>query len=195
MSLLINGETIEKNFCVTPRNPSFFVENEDFFLKNLNSIKTEDQAFFKRIDFTEISTETLTKNNLEELSFLSKSPEILEIPYNFHISDNDMNDMDFIWEKNNFISPDFGDIMENTRRKRRKFASEEERRIARILKNRRTAEESRQRRIHKMRTLENFVSLSEEREKMIKEELRLIGIQSAFRTVELILSKKKKEWG
>jgi len=76
------------------------------------------------------------------------------------------------------------------RRKRRKFASEEERRVARILKNRRTAEESRQRRIQRMRTLENFVSISEERERKFKEEIRLIALQSAFRMVELILTRK-----
>ena len=76
------------------------------------------------------------------------------------------------------------------RRKRRKFATEEERRVARILKNRRTAEESRQRRIQKMKTLENFVSNSVEREKRFKDEIRIIGIQSALKMVELITLRK-----
>ena len=93
-------------------------------------------------------------------------------------------------EKQNFISTNFCNLI-NIRRRRRKFASEEERRVARILKNRRTAEESRQRRIQKMKTLENFVLVSEEREKNSKEEIRVIGLQSAFRAVELIILNKE----
>ena len=102
--------------------------------------------------------------------------------------------MDFICDKDDFLANEYPGLVTIRRRKRRKFASEEERRVARILKNRRTAEESRQRRIHKMKTLENFVSISEERERKFKEEIRLIGIQGAFHFVELLLLKKHNNW-
>ena len=177
MRLFMNHLTIEKNFCV--------------FLKNITRI--DDQSFSKKLNFPKNFTTTIKRNYFGDLNFFNDIPEITDLPYNFYTSNHDIDCMDFICGKNNFIPPDFSDMVTIRRRKRRKFASEEERRVARILKNRRTAEESRQRRIQKMKTLENFVSVSEEREKIIKEELRIIGVQSAIRTVELILTKKITE--
>jgi len=77
------------------------------------------------------------------------------------------------------------------RRRRRKFLTDDERRIARILKNRRTAEESRQRRIQKMKQLENFAISSEERERKLREEICYLGKENATQTLELILIRKK----
>lgn len=57
------------------------------------------------------------------------------------------------------------------KRKRRQYASEEERRTARILKNRRTAEESRQRRLKKMKDLEEYAKGAAEREQALREEI------------------------
>jgi hypothetical protein len=190
MRLFTNHLTIEKNFCVFLRKDTDYLGNENYFLENLNNTRIEEQIFSKKTNFPRNFTATIKRNYFGDLNFLSETPEITNLPYNFYTSNDDIDCMDFICGKNNFIPPDFSDMVTIRRRKRRKFASEEERRVARILKNRRTAEESRQRRIQKMRTLENFVSVSEEREKMIKEELHIIGVQSAIRTVELILTKK-----
>ncbi|ABW98081.1 hypothetical protein HAN_2g257 (nucleomorph) [Hemiselmis andersenii] len=77
------------------------------------------------------------------------------------------------------------------RRKRRNFTNDEERRIARILKNRRTAEESRQRRIQKMKDLENFAASLDQREKKLREENQFLGKQNASQAAELILLKEK----
>ncbi|AAK39829.1 hypothetical protein (nucleomorph) [Guillardia theta] len=71
-------------------------------------------------------------------------------------------------------------FLSQKRRKRRKFANEEERRIARILKNRKTAEESRQRRIRKMKILESFVIISQEREKRLRKELYFLSKNLMF---------------
>jgi len=76
------------------------------------------------------------------------------------------------------------------RRKRRKFSNDEERRIARILKNRRTAEESRQRKIQKMKELENFVLFLEGEERKKKKELLFLGKISAFQTARHFFLKK-----
>nr|UXY87172.1 bZIP transcription factor 17 [Cryptomonas sp.] len=76
------------------------------------------------------------------------------------------------------------------RRIRRKFLNEDERMIARVLKNRRTAEESRQRRIQKMKQLENFVVNSEERERKLRDEIHSLGKQNASQIVELIIIKR-----
>ena len=77
------------------------------------------------------------------------------------------------------------------RRRRRKFLTDDERRIARILKNRRTAEESRQRRIQKMKQLESFAILSEERERKLRDEICYLGKENATQTLELVLLRKK----
>jgi hypothetical protein len=189
----MNHLTIEKNFCVFLKNNTDYLGNENYFLENVNNTRIDDQSFSKKLNFPKNFTTTIKRNYFGDLNFFNDIPEITDLPYNFYTSNHDIDCMDFICGKNNFIPPDFSDMATIRRRKRRKFASEEERRVARILKNRRTAEESRQRRIQKMKTLENFVSVSEEREKIIKEELRIIGVQSAIRTVELILTKKITE--
>lgn len=193
MRLFMNHLTIEKNFCVFLKNNTDYLGNENYFLENVNNTRIDDQSFSKKLNFPKNFTTTIKRNYFGDLNFFNDIPEITDLPYNFYTSNHDIDCMDFICGKNNFIPPDFSDMATIRRRKRRKFASEEERRVARILKNRRTAEESRQRRIQKMKTLENFVSVSEEREKIIKEELRIIGVQSAIRTVELILTKKITE--
>lgn len=77
------------------------------------------------------------------------------------------------------------------RRRRRRFTSDEERKVARILKNRRTAEESRQRRIQKMKDLENFAANSEEREKKLREQIHYLGKQNASQEIELLLLNRR----
>jgi hypothetical protein len=96
-------------------------------------------------------------------------------------------------EKNldQFLDLSVNNTFSGKRRRRRKFLTDDERRIARILKNRRTAEESRQRRIQKMKQLEGFVILSEERERKLREEICYLGKENATQIVELILIKKK----
>lgn len=63
------------------------------------------------------------------------------------------------------------------KKKRRQYKSEEERRMARILKNRRTAEESRQRRLKRVKELEEFVDLHSARESKREEVLRDLRAQ------------------
>ncbi|CDF38844.1 unnamed protein product [Chondrus crispus] len=65
------------------------------------------------------------------------------------------------------------------KKKRRTYNTEEERRKARILKNRRTAEESRQRRMKKMKDLEDYAETAAIREKKLQEETRLVKRQLA----------------
>lgn len=65
------------------------------------------------------------------------------------------------------------------KKKRRTYNTEEERRKARILKNRRTAEESRQRRMKKMKELEEYAETAAMREKKLQEEARLAKAQLA----------------
>jgi len=126
----------------------------------------------------------------DNLNFSFKNSRQIGFHCNQLLYETGVSGIDFLSEKNRFKATNFNDLMTIRRRKRRKFATEEERRVARILKNRRTAEESRQRRIQKMKTLENFVSNSEEREKRFKDEIRIIGIQSALKMVELITLRK-----
>mmetsp|Transcript_1103 Transcript_1103/g.2416 ORF Transcript_1103/g.2416 Transcript_1103/m.2416 type:complete len:198 (-) Transcript_1103:2943-3536(-) len=110
--------------------------------------------------------------------------------YNFSIIPN-LEEMEINKTVNNFGPLQNHHILSNKRRKRRKFSSEEERRVARILKNRRTAEESRQRKIQRMKNLENFAITSGEREKKLREEIRYLGKQNAKQNLELILLKRK----
>mmetsp|Transcript_38953 Transcript_38953/g.97538 ORF Transcript_38953/g.97538 Transcript_38953/m.97538 type:complete len:206 (-) Transcript_38953:1013-1630(-) len=90
-----------------------------------------------------------------------------------------------------FTNSTMDESSQGKRRKRRNFTTDEERRIARILKNRRTAEESRQRRIQKMKDLENFAASLDEREKKLREENQFLGKQNASQAAELILLKEK----
>ncbi|CAN8064126.1 unnamed protein product [Agarophyton chilense] len=61
----------------------------------------------------------------------------------------------------------------SSKKKRKTYSTEEERRQARILKNRRTAEESRQRRLKRMKELEDIAAKAETRERELIEEIRL----------------------
>uniref|UniRef100_A0A7S1TI31 BZIP domain-containing protein n=1 Tax=Compsopogon caeruleus TaxID=31354 RepID=A0A7S1TI31_9RHOD len=63
------------------------------------------------------------------------------------------------------------DSGDRPKRKRNIYSTEEERRMARILKNRRTAEESRQRRLQKMKELEALAAGADEREKKLRAEI------------------------
>jgi len=90
-----------------------------------------------------------------------------------------------------FINSSIDENLTGKRRKRRKFTTDEERRIARILKNRRTAEESRQRRIQKMKDLENFAASFDEKEKKLREEIQFLGKQNANQAAELNMLKEK----
>lgn len=66
---------------------------------------------------------------------------------------------------------------EPARKKRRQFLSDDERRQARILKNRRTAEESRQRRLRKMKELEEISAKETARANALEEEVATIRAQ------------------
>merc|ERR1712216_927298 len=81
----------------------------------------------------------------DNLNFSFKNSRQIGFHCNQLLYETGVSGIDFLSEKNHFKETNFNDLM--TIRKRKKFATEEERRVARILKNRRTAEESRQRRI------------------------------------------------
>eukprot|EP00871_Galdieria_phlegrea_P004077 jgi/Galph1/4670/GphlegSOOS_G3402.1 len=72
-----------------------------------------------------------------------------------------------------------------TRRKRNTYATEEERRIARILKNRRTAEESRLRRIQRIQELQDILLRSQERERKLNEEIMQLRQELASQVAEV----------
>ena len=185
---------LEKNCCVLANYKKEYQNFEDFYFRDINIDELRNLKYSIKINCYSNCSFDKKEEEAENLNFFSRNSCQINFPYNQHSFENDFSNMDFIYdENNNFILPDFDDFPTKRRRKRRKFESEEDRRMARILKNRRTAEESRQRRIQKMKSLENLVSISEEREKKFKEEIHLIGIQSAFRIVELILIKKGKE--
>lgn len=81
------------------------------------------------------------------------------------------------------------------KKKRKTYSTEEERRKARILKNRRTAEESRQRRMKRMKELEEFVASSAIREKELQEDARVAKVQLINETESLrqVISQKDAE--
>jgi len=72
------------------------------------------------------------------------------------------------------------------RRKRRTFVNDDERRIARIMKNRRTAEESRQRRIRRMKSLEDLAAESDFKEDKLFEEITYLGKLNANQLLQII---------
>ena len=156
--------TLEKSFCGLIGEQLEFLGEEENFFEGSIAYKSS-----KKGGFSVNSPSNKLSYNLENLNYLPRHIKSLDFSYDQHFLDDNIANMNFIYEKNSFITENFNDLMTIRRRKRRKFATEEERRVARILKNRRTAEESRQRRIQKMRTLENFASISEEREKRFKE--------------------------
>jgi hypothetical protein len=65
------------------------------------------------------------------------------------------------------------------RKKRRQYKTEEERRNARIIKNRRTAEESRQRRLRRMHELEESAKLNAERVRQLEHEVMALKAELA----------------
>jgi len=71
------------------------------------------------------------------------------------------------------------------RRKRTTYATEEERRIARIMKNRRTAEESRLRRIQRIQELQNILIESQQREEKLNEEIVQLRQELAAQVAEV----------
>ncbi|GJQ09670.1 hypothetical protein GpartN1_g1461.t1 [Galdieria partita] len=71
------------------------------------------------------------------------------------------------------------------RRKRTMYATEEERRMARILKNRRTAEESRLRRIQRIQELQNILIESQQREEKLNEEIVQLRQELASQVAEV----------
>lgn len=70
-------------------------------------------------------------------------------------------------------------------RKRRVYATEEERRMARILKNRRTAEASRLRRIQKIQELQNILMEFQQREEKLNEEIVQLRQELAAQVAEV----------
>nr|UXY87662.1 bZIP transcription factor 17 [Cryptomonas curvata] len=185
MNIETNNMHIEKNFCLSHG------------ISRLDSWKKEN--IFEFTIYTKIFHSKFFKN--------SKNINIIYIERNI----SNYKTIDFYWsnrhhfqyqtqyenflnlnEKNleHFLDLNINNSFSTKRRRRRKFLTDDERRIARILKNRRTAEESRQRRIQKMKQLENYVILSEEREKKLREEISYLAKENAVRTVELILIKK-----
>lgn len=192
MSFTKNYRALEKNFCILMKQYKGFLENEIYLpdeenRNDLNPFKSNNQL---KSNSSKNLIEKEKINWGDSENFFLKENKSLDFSNSQLSFENNHINTGLVKEKQNFISTNFCNLI-NIRRRRRKFASEEERRVARILKNRRTAEESRQRRIQKMKTLENFVLVSEEREKNSKEEIRVIGLQSAFRAVELIILNKE----
>mmetsp|Transcript_6600 Transcript_6600/g.19991 ORF Transcript_6600/g.19991 Transcript_6600/m.19991 type:complete len:231 (+) Transcript_6600:84-776(+) len=70
-------------------------------------------------------------------------------------------------------------------KRRRIYQTDEERRMARILKNRRTAEESRQRRVQRMKELEADNANAQEREKNLRWELQELREELSQRISEV----------
>jgi hypothetical protein len=183
----------------------------------LNSRHSEKKLIYVReTPFFEFFWEKPSSLNYEEFKIIRDRKENVYnrpiLPFYFEknqnllkniISKNSKNNFNFIFfsfehsregreyliEKPNdsIIASNFGMFSHGKRRRRRKFNTDEERRIARILKNRRTAEESRQRRIQKMKDLEIFAASFEEREKKLREEIQYLGRQNAKQEVELML--------
>ncbi|KAJ8904229.1 hypothetical protein NDN08_000753 [Rhodosorus marinus] len=86
----------------------------------------------------------------------------------------------------NFAGAKMGMEEEPRKGKRRRiYQTDEERRMARILKNRRTAEESRQRRLHKMKELEAIRDGAQERENKLRWEINELREELSQRVAEI----------
>lgn len=189
MKLELNKISIEKNFCLLNETPVY-----EFWRKE----STSNPVPLKKIRERKLNgshrplhTVYIDKDRHGVKSIGSRTlvSGINGLIYNFSILPN-IEEIEINKSGTNFNSLVTSHPLSNKRRKRRKFASEEERRIARILKNRRTAEESRQRRIQKMKNLENFAMISGEREKKLREEIQYLGKQNAKQYLEIIILKK-----
>ena len=194
MGIFVNNLVLEKNICILLEHYPKSSQKE--VLQQLNPFYGIFEEFGNSKKFNSLFNQNFSKKKYyyDRLNLFFKNSKLINVSQNQKLPATEPSRINFISERNDFSQTNFHDLITIRRRKRRKFSSEEERRVARILKNRRTAEESRQRRIHKMRTLENFVSVSEEREKRFKEETRFIAIQGAFYFVESVLFRKRTEW-
>ncbi len=90
MRLFTNHLTIEKNFCVFLRKDTDYLGNENYFLENLNNTRIEEQIFSKKTNFPRNFTATIKRNYFGDLNFLSETPEITNLPYNFYTSNDDI---------------------------------------------------------------------------------------------------------
>lgn len=182
----------------------FLFEKKLIFLCQINS-------------FSQIKNDQILNSNSVEIVRSKKSNLILRLPLTYFFEKNNkgirtlnvqnlknFQDFNFFSFGNNenfrgignkanqlFLNSSIDESSTGKRRKRRKFTTDEERRIARILKNRRTAEESRQRRIQKMKDLENFAAGFDEKEKKLREEIQYLGKQNANQAAELNQLKEK----
>jgi len=144
-----------------------------------NSIKLPQTFFFEKSNNGLKSVNAQTFKSINDFSFFTFGQQI--------------NSRNFSSAKSNdsYTHTTMDDIPIGKRRKRRKFTTDEERRIATILKNRRTAEVSRQRRMQKMKDLENFAATFDEKEKKLREEIQYLGKQNSIQAAELVLLKEK----
>jgi hypothetical protein len=183
----------------------FFLEKKLIFLCQVNS-------------FSQLKSDQNLNLNTIEVNRNKKSNIIMRLPVSYFFEKNnrgirmlnlqnlknfqDFNFFSFGQNENHrvigntkpinlFLNSSIDENSTGKRRKRRKFTTDEERRIARILKNRRTAEESRQRRIQKMKDLENFAASFDEKEKKLREEIQYLGKQNANQAAELCMLKEK----
>lgn len=181
---------IEKKLIFLPSNIIYSIQkneqyannnsNEELRHRKHNTILKLPLTYFFDKNSKGLRTLNLQKiKNPNDFSFFSFNPHA--------------NSRNFISNKasNHYLNSSMEENSIGKRRKRRKFTTDEERRIARILKNRRTAEESRQRRIQKMKDLENFAASFDEKEKKLREEIQFLGKQNANQAAELDLLKEK----
>jgi hypothetical protein len=155
----------------------------------------------KQIEIFNLLFENLTGKQMEIL----EDTNFIYIDYNpfdFRLIDSDSYSLGlnkffcheiFLQEKELFSNTKplfpFSDIQNPgnfKRRKRRTFANDDERRIARIMKNRRTAEESRQRRIRRMKSLEDLAAESDFKEDKLFEEITYLGKLNANQLLKII---------
>jgi hypothetical protein len=189
MNLETNNIHIEKNLCFT-----YGISYLDYWKKNKNLIINMQKKFFDQNTIKNLKNTNIIYVDKDQFYF--KTADFFCIDRNcsqYYYQYESFLDLNYTETEKNleqFINLRSENLFINKRRRRRKFLTDDERRMARILKNRRTAEESRQRRIQKMKQLENLVISYEEREKKLKEEICYLGKENASQTVELLLLKK-----
>ena len=185
MNIETNNMHIEKNFCFSfgilfsnflkkDENLEFTIYKKIFYMKFIKNSKYTNIIYIER---------NILNHKTIDFYWNSRNHFQYQTPYENFLNLNEKH-------LDHFLDLNINNSFSNKRRRRRKFLTDDERRIARILKNRRTAEESRQRRIQKMKQLESFVVLSEEREKKLREEIFYLAKENAARIIELILLKK-----
>jgi hypothetical protein len=186
MNIETNNMHIEKNFCFSYGISCLYYWKKDNDLEFAIYKKIFHLKFNKDFKYTSIIYIERNISNYKIIDFYwsNRNHFHFQTQYETFLNLNEKH-------IDHFLDLNMNNSFSTKRRRRRKFLTDDERRIARILKNRRTAEESRQRRIQKMKQLESFVVLSEEREKKLREEISYLAKENAARTVELILIKKK----